>query len=249
LVSSQVGQTLFKWNYTVQTSARGINAISDYITINLDNGWQAGPNDDQYYTLGCFFGYNEGKVDSTSVLLELNLMFQTNNGLPTITFQALQNGVSQFTFRQVPLVGATYNRQVIVTPPVSTDTSGDTSTPVSTVTWSVQNIGVTSGKNPQSFQSFSGIIPASSRFNGLAYDGITWWTYSPAPTSNPLEYDASITNYGYSLDYGNTWNIFHGSEMSILTDGRYATNTLIYPVGSFHMVVPGQPPKIGMLRT
>lgn len=120
MVSGQVGQTLFKWNYTVQTSARGINGISDYITINNDAGWSGGPNDDQYYSLGAFFGYYEGKVDTTSILLELNLMFQTNNGLPTITFQALQNGVSQFTFRHIPTVGATYVRQIVVTPPVGT---------------------------------------------------------------------------------------------------------------------------------
>lgn len=249
MVSSQVGQTLYKWNYTVQTSLRGINAISDYMTINNDAGWQAGPNDDQYYNLGAFFGYYEGSIDTSSILLELNLMFQTSNGLPTITFQAVKNGVSQFTFRQVPLVGATYNRQIIVTPPLSTETGGDTTAPVCTVTWSVANTNPTiNSKNPQSFQSFSTSIPLSSRFNGIAYDGLTWWTYAPAPTSNPLEYDVSITNYSYSLDYGNTWHQFTGSDMSILTDGRYAANTLIYPVFRFHMVSPGQTPRIGMAR-
>lgn len=81
----------------------------------------------------------------------------------------------------------------------------------------------------------------------MAYDGITWWTYAPAPNSTPIEYE-TVTNYGYSLDYGNTYNQFQGSEIVVLTDGRYAANNLIYPVNAFHMVAPGQPPKIGMLR-
>ena len=244
MVSSQSGQTLYKWNYTVQTSRRGINAISDYITINNDAGWQAGPNDDQYYNLGAFFGYIEGKVDTTSILLELNLMFQTNNGLPTITFQAFQGGTTQHTFTLPITVGHTYNRQIIITPPIGTGSlGGDSTDSPATVTWNLTDITTNTS------QTFSNTITSNSRFNGIAYDGITWWTFAPAPTSNPLEYDVSITNYSFSLDYGNTWNQFHGSEISILTDGRYRANTLIYPVFRFHMVNPGQTPRIGMART
>lgn len=244
MVSSQVGQTLFKWNYTVQTSARGINGISDYITINLDNGWQAGPNDDQYYTLGAFFGYYEGRVDPTSVLLELNLMFQTNGGLPTISFQTLYNGTSQNTFTLPITVGHTYSRQIIVTPPVGSGSlGGDSTNPQSTATWILTDITTNTS------QTFTLGIPASSRFNGLVYNGVTWWTFAPAPTSTPLEYDVSITNYGYSFDFGNTYNQFTGSDISILTDGRYRANNLIYPVSMFHMVVPGQTPRVGMSRT
>jgi hypothetical protein len=234
LTSGQTGQLHFTYRYAYSPQSyqsSNTNAISDTFTINNDQTWAGGPNDDQYYTFGLFIGPTIGSLTS-AIPVNLNLTLSYTSGTPSVNFTASYNGVIQNTFGIFIVVGDIYKREIIISSGSSSD--GDSTSSSGTINYNLYDI--TAGTS--SAYAFS--FPAGYKFI-QAYSGTEWWTFSTFPFN--LEYNISTTDFAYSLDSGNTYYKIQGSDINIKTDGRYPKSA--YPTQNYNLITPGQLPVIG----
>lgn len=241
MTSGQTGQQHFTFRYVYAPQAyqsSNINAISDTFKINNDQTWAGGPNDDQYYTFGMFVGPTVASLVG-AVPINLNLTLSYTSSTPTIFFNALYEGVIQYTFILPVITGHIYTREIIFTPSIASDSSGDSLAQNPTITYNIidRTPGYTSAKLNYSFSYIPSDLSNRSRFI-QAFSGAEWWTFSTFPFN--LEYNVSVTDFAYSFDNGNTYYQIQGSDLNIKTDGKYPIGS--YPRFNYNLIVPGQLP-------